>query len=332
MPTTVTLEYQVNQTGSESVAFLVNAMSSVVLPTNQFAQYGVTLLTDNTVPFFGFPNGAARTLVFSLIPTFPFAKFSPASGVGYEQGSIVSSSDQDKPGGTGAAKIHLRAQQQQVDPNPPFGPIFVPVTADIAMNGTTPVNLPWHLKQQFPLITFPPEIIQAGSLGVNAGQINIYATRDARATPQVQLISQLNENWQGSVLSTSKEDKAGGLGLQTLEFTYMDKFGVIQLPETVVMNGQTPVNLFSTDHAIILSMNPHFLVGAQGMNLGTVTIFNGLNGTGGPMGQVQPSFFSFFPLTAPIQPATFSVFIGAFTQILSNQLQSVITALAPVVA
>jgi hypothetical protein len=324
MPTQVTLEYQVNLTGPQSVPFLANAVSSVVLPTNQFAEYGVTLLSDVTVPFFGFPNGAARTLVFSFVPPFPFTLFAPNSGTRYGQGSIVSTSDEDKPGGTGVHRVHLRAAELH-------GAVAVPVTCDVILNGTTPVNLPWRLNNELPMTTFPPEIAQVGSLGVNAGQINLYATLDARATPQVQLISQLNQNWQGSVVSTSKEDTAGGLGLQTLEFTYQDQFGVVQLPETVVMNGQTPVNLSQIDHSLINSVNPHFLVGAQGMNLGTVTIFNGLNGTGGPAAQVQPSYFSFFPLTAPLQPARFAVFRDVFTQILSAQLQSVVTALAPVV-
>lgn len=320
-PTQVTLEYVATLTGTESVTQLATAMANVILPVADFQPLGVFSASDTTTVV---GTTVHRVLVFDLLPHFIPGPWAPVSSTGYGQGSIVSSSPNDTINGTGVQRVRLIAKQTEPNAYPPPPTADVPVEADVDMNGTTPVNLPWRLNQNFPLLTLTPIITQAGSLGTNDGQINVYATLDARATPQAQIVTTLNHNWQGSIISTSPEDKAGGLGVQAYLVSYLDSASVAHT-ETIIPNGQTPVNFVNTNHAIITNMVPT-AIGAGGGNLGIVTVFNGLEATGGPTGQLPASFFSYFPIgsdeTVP--------FVELFTHILADNLVTRITALAPV--
>lgn len=319
MPNQITLAYTIPLVGTVSVTQLQTAVTAVVLNTSIYEGLGVSLVSDATAPGGG---GVVRTLVFTLVPQFNVDNYTADSGVGYQHGSIVSSSANDTDGGTGLRKVRVIAEIIDPDLVQP-----IPVEADVILNGTTPVRMPWTLDTNFPMITRPPTFVEVGSLGTNDGQIQIFSNDAGLASADNKLVITLPKNFQGSVLSTSAEDNATGIGTRQVQFTYMDAAGGGPHTETVILNGQTPVNLTNLNHSRFVTVNPAFIVGSNGMNEGIITFFSGLNGTGCPVAQVPQAYYAYFPLTTD----RLAAFRDLYTHTLAEALTSHVVAADPVV-
>lgn len=329
MATTATLTY----TASPVViplAQLVAAMAAVALPTSDLVPLGVAAPTSDVTA--AVAGKAQRTITFSLLPIFTsfLPVVPPFVGLNF-QGSVVSSSPQDSPSGVGARQVRMRGLNVQGKP----------YVVEAALQGTTPV--PWipqgdNLPVGFGLTPTPYgiqtfrsvtslEVVQTGSSGAQAGMISVYSSLNAQGDLITQTFPNANAAWQGSIVSTSDADAAGGAGAHTVTITYVDNLGAPQAPEVVTLNGTTPVTLSNTNHGQILSMTVT-AAGALTANVGQVTLFQGLNATAGIAGQLQPSFSGLFPTPG----LRFGPFEGLYTQILAAKLQSTITELPVAIA
>jgi hypothetical protein len=325
-PTTCTLAYTIDIVGAQSQAQVHTEFAGVMLPIDQMENIGMSLTSDTTTD----PTGTTtvRTLVFSLLPIFQSFEANTASS-GFP-GSIVSSSPKDAVGGTGAQRVQMFFEQtSEVSGRP----VTQQTNQFATMNGTTPVPLLAEYSSDFSSIT----VVEAGSDGTNDGLIQVFTGPNASGG----VMADLAGNFAGSILSTSPSDTAlnvaGQLrGLQSVTITYHDKTGAGPFTETVSLNGTTPVNLVNTNKSFINGISV-VTVGAIGGNVGTVTVMSGLNGTGGPVGLLQPSFFSYFPanpsLTSPEeQVALAAPVVDLFTHVLTAAMVSYVTASAPVFA
>jgi hypothetical protein len=325
-PTTCTLAYTIDIVGAQAQSQVHSEFASVLLPIQQLTNIGMSLTSDTTTD----PSGSTtvRTLVFSLLPIFQ--SFAPnTDSIGFP-GSVVSSSPKDAVSGTGAQRVQMFFEQtSEVSGRP----VTVETNQFASLNGTTPVGLTADFSSDFTDIT----VVEAGSDGTNDGLIQVFTGPNASGGVMASLLG----NFQGSIVSTSPSDTAvvrlGQLnGLESVTITYHDKTGAGPFTETVSLNGTTPVNLVNTNKAVINSIAVA-TVGDVGGNIGTVTIMSGLNGTGGPTGLLQPSFFSYFPaqpaLTSPEQQVAFSSpVVDLFTHVLTAAMVSYVTASAPVFA
>jgi hypothetical protein len=303
--------------------------TGVILPTSDLLPLGIKLSTDTTIVNAG---NAERTIVFSLLPIFtPSIPLSPIPANFGWQGSLVSSDPQDSPNGTGVKQIQLRGS----DIN---GELY---TITVAPQGTTPV----------PLILLTGERIQTGlparltpygavdlrtvdtltpQIGTPAGMLSVYS--DLRGGKGGNMMFQTFPGavgWQGSVMSTDDVDTAGppgGIGLQVLQISSVDNAGAPLADEFIPLQGKTPVPLTALNHGQITNMQV-FAAGSLTANLGRVTIFQGLNGTGGVAGTLAPSFSGLF--TPANQQA---VFKGLYTQILAAEIQTLIVETPPLIA
>jgi len=95
-------------------------------------------------------------------------------------------------------------------------------------------------------------------------------------------------NAQRSITSSSANDTAAGTGARKVRIKYLDSTLTAMKEEVVTMNGVTPVNTVATDICFIESMTVED-VGALGGNVGNITLFVGLAGTGGAIGVILAS-------------------------------------------
>jgi hypothetical protein len=316
-PTQCTLAYNVLISGTLSVTAVSDQLAAVALPYPELASLGMSLVSDVTSQII--PTEIQRTIVLSLLPIFvPFPVVTPHAAW---PGSIVSSSPLDAVGGTGMqnAQINFLAQTEG------DSTVNAPKTQYAAMKGTTPVSLTYPNLYQ--LLTVAGT--QFGSDGTNDGLIQVFSGRHASED----VIGQILGNFQGSIVSTSAADTLGGVGLNTVEITYLDKTGAGPFTETVNLNGQTPVNLVNLNHCTITNMTAT-VIGTSGGNQGTVTVMSGLNAAGGPTGRFLPSFFSYFPIDPTLTSPELQVTLAApvndfFTHVLSAAMVSMVSAQSP---
>lgn len=311
-PTSCTLTYTLNVIGALSQATLATQMSAIQLPLQEMTNIGLSLTSDTvTTP----SSTVVRTIVLSLLPIFQ--GFAPVSSANAFPGSAVSSSPNDAaPAGSGARVLSMRFHA---------GPKNVPASQTIVLNGTTPVSM----TAPFVLTTDSLTVLEAGPGGSNDGLIQLFSGSNASGTVMANILG----NFQGSIVSTSDADTAGGVGAQTVEITYTDKTGAGPFTESVTLNGTTPVNLTNLDHATITNMQLTS-IGTAGGNLGQITLYSGLDATGGPTGLLQPSFFAYFPCDPSLTTPEQTVALGApvkqfFSMIFSNQMVSPIIASNP---
>jgi len=314
-PTTCALEYTISLVGTLSITELTTLFGAVILPTDDLLNIGMSLTSDVTTAISG--TVVSRTLTFSLLPIFKgFPVITPHAAY---PGSIVSSSPNDTNLGTGMWSATVKYLDNQ--------PVPIPSHESPAMNGTTPVNL-IHTMSEFTSVAGA----QFGSLGTNDGLVQVFSGINAKED----VIGQILGNFQGSIVSTSNADTASGSGLQTVQITYHDKTGAGPFTETVSLNGTTPVNLVTTNKAVINNIVAT-AIGTGGGNVGTVTVMSGLNLTGGPVGRLLPSFFSYFPINTALSSPDLEVALSApvndyFTHILTAAMVSYVTAHTPVFA
>jgi hypothetical protein len=323
-PTTCTLAYNVDISGTLSVTAMMDQLSAVLLPTSSLLDIGMSLTSDTTTEVDS--TEIQRTLVFSLLPIFvPFpvvAPSPPALPHPAFPGSIVSSSPNDAVGGTGMTRAQIAFLAQA---KPALVPVNPPKTQSVSMNGTTPVALQYPDLYQLLSVTGA----EFGSDLRNDGLIQVFS--GANASEDV--IGQILGNFQGSIVSTSTADTAGGVGVNSVEITYTDHLGAGPFTESVTLNGQTPVNLVNTNHAVITNMVATS-IGSSGGNQGTITLMSGLAATGGPTARFLPSFYSFFPIDPTVSAPNLQIVLAApvqdyFTHILAAALVSTVSAQDP---
>jgi hypothetical protein len=90
---------------------------------------------------------------------------------------------------------------------------------------------------------------------------------------------------QRSVVSTSASDSAAGAGARQVKITYFDFALLVELTETITLNGVTPVNTGATDLCFIEKMEV-VSVGSTGGNVGTITLKTGVGGAGTDIGSI----------------------------------------------
>jgi hypothetical protein len=307
MPTQATLSYRIRKQIS-SLATLQAAVAAVILPVYELIEIGASLDTDTTTTIGS--DIVKRELVFSLRPIFTAYDLDDPTGFPLTKfaGSVVSSSPNDTQGGTGVQRVIIRYV-------PVGGTLDNTQSIEVGLDGTTPVNVstsfnaPANIHNNITMTA-----LNTGTLGTNAGLINLYTEPQAQAG---KVFAQIEEDFQGSILSTSEVDVDGGTGARTVTITYDDVGGGGPHVEVVALNGQTPVNLVGTNHFTISDMTIT-TAGSIGSNIGQITIYSGLNGTGGPVAKLAPSFFAYFPPPASDIPP----FVQLFAHILANKLNS----------
>lgn len=92
-------------------------------------------------------------------------------------------------------------------------------------------------------------------------------------------------NFTGSVVSSSANDAAAGIGARTITIYYVDATGATAGTETVALNGTTAVNLAVTTKCFIEKIVVN-TVGTNLVNAGTLTLFTGAGGTGTNVGSI----------------------------------------------
>ena len=272
MPT-LTLAYSTTVAGSIALGTLKNAIANTVLPTDELLSMGISLTSDTTTSVL-LTRTVIRTLVFDAVPNAGNnSQFSPSGSpsgnASFQLGSLVSSSSDDAfPNGIGARIVRVRTQWLDE-----FGS-YQPIDQLVRMNGQTPVNLsvpqvtcnPRKLNPTV-IVTDPLTVTEYGSSGVAQGQIALYSTLDARPSRDCQMVVSNGKEWLGSVVSTSDEDRVGGLGCGKVSIDYVDGSGTPHLNEDFVLTGTTPVNINGNpDHNVITAARG-ISFGAQGVNL-----------------------------------------------------------------
>ena|SRR5215469_637346 len=276
MTTQVTLAFTATTSPNVLASQLQSALAAVTLPTGDMVNFGLTLTSDNTTAGVG---SATRTIIFSTLPPFiSYQVGSSCNGGGYI--SIVSSSADDGPGGAGM----LVAQIPYNDPN------VKPKTVQVVMNGPNPVSPP------------PRDIVTVTGItpvegNAASGLITVTVGKNGKGAPLFQLLG----NFQGSVVSSSPNDTAGGIGAQQIQVTYHDKAGAGPFTENANLAGTTPVNFINTNHASINNITIT-AEGSQGTSIGIISIFSGPNGTGALIAQLGQSYFGLFPPTTIVAP------------------------------
>jgi hypothetical protein len=297
-----TLIYQITAL-YQSVAALATKVAAVPLQTDVLEKYGVTLASDATTTG---GTVVTRTLVFDLLPQFDASKFAPINPqTSAFKGYVVSSSAADLEGGGGMSRLQVLYKD----------PAGVPKTNNVVMAGA--MQVPLISRDHMEITSLVP---QSGS---PSGLIGLYS--DAN-----ELVAKINANFQGSIFSTSENDKAGGIGAQGVTITYADAGGGGPHTETIALNGNTPVNFTNTNHAVITDMVPTPLGTANG-NLGIISLMSGLNGGGGLMGRLEPSFYVYFPQDGSGATDQKAPFRDLFTYVLGGLLATKVTALTPVI-
>lgn len=312
MATTATVKYTVSRT-TAALATIQAKLAAVPLPFADLSNFGLSVSSDVT-NIVG--NDVERVIQISLLPLFTdfSAPFAPVPLAKF-QGSIVSSSPDDFLDGVGIHSI----QFEYISPG--LLPSIKTKSKTASLSGTTPVNLlpPSDIRS-----IVGTQILSAGSSGTNAGLISIYSELNARG----KAINIFPHNFQGSIISSNPNDTfAAGEGAQQITITYTDVGGGGPFIEVVNLDGNTPVNLVNLDHYKITGMAVS-LAGSITQNLGTITIMSGLNGTGGPVAQLAPSFFSFFPPTSDLR----GLFRQLYTQIIAQAMVSFTTTATVVIA
>ncbi len=140
------------------------------------------------------------------------------------------------------------------------------------------------------------------------------------------MVGRILQNFQGSLVSTQPWDTATGIGARQVTITYLDQGGGGPHTEVIAPNGQSFVNLVNLDHATITNMAVTS-VGSSNGNLGILTLMSGLNGTGGVVGRLQESFYTFFP-QGTYQKGFFK---DLFSYVIGAAINSDVTAADPVI-
>lgn len=283
----------------KTVAQITSQLEGVVLPEDNLARFGVTRVSDVTVVD---GDHARRTLTYALLPQFVQAKFAPISPQTVPfRGTIVSSDPDDTVDGAGVTRVSFLYDDAA----------GVRKQSLASMKGTTPVA--FLAKDHVAFASLLPLV------GTPQGQIAIYSDGG-------EMVGRILKNFQGSIVSTQPWDTALGIGAREVTITYLDQDGGGPHTEVVALNGQSFVNLVNTNLATITNMAVTSMGSSNG-NLGVITLMSGLNGTGGVMGRLNESFYTFFP------QGTFQkgLFKDLFSYVIGAALNSDVTAADPVI-
>lgn len=324
IPTKVRLIYDVEAEGFHTPAEMSTALGAIPLPCGPIG--GVppdlsligcsSVLADSTTTTGG---GARRTIDISILPLVTiFTAVNPQT-MPYA-GSIVSSNPADSQFGTGLQQIELSYKDLA-------GKVFGETAP---LNGTTPQKLAKANKANV-YQTRP----RYGTGGTNAGLV-------ALLNDQGNLVLLVNGPWQGSIVSSRDEDNAAGIGAQQIQVQFVDQ-SLAPGSETVNLTGKVPANLASTNKKNLTALSIA-TAGSFSYNVGILSVFSGLNGTGALMAQIQLSFFSNFPptylktvdvdgtpLLTPTEVAADQTcpFVDLYTHILAANIGSPVTPHAP---
>jgi hypothetical protein len=121
--------------------------------------------------------------------------------------------------------------------------------------------------------------------GTVFGRVQYGASAGVLTPIRATVYTEQTANFQGSVKSTSASDSSAGAGARSIRITYYDSSGAGPFTETVVLNGTAAVNLVSTNHAFIEKIEV-VTVGSTGWNVGAISLFAGLSGTGVTVGSI----------------------------------------------
>jgi hypothetical protein len=303
MSTQVTLVYSVTAQAPFTIARLEPIFANTELFEGALLdELGCTLVSDTTAITL---QTAVRTIVISFFGTpnlYPV--INPASSP--FRGSVVSSSPNDKMGGSGLQTLTMNFINKD-------GLIQ---KENVQLNGTTPV--PLLLPNKVTILSFTP------TLGTPAGLIVLSGGAPANGIASGDRAAEILGNFTGTFVSTSESDSPTGAGPSLVSITYFDKFGAGPFVTTVVPNGQTPVPLSVSNVATITAVNPNT------PNIGTLSIYTGDGTTvaGAPAATLPPSFNGSYP-DGTDQAAPF---YGLFTQSLSQGVGSIVTEVSVTLA
>jgi hypothetical protein len=292
MTTQVVISFTATAAPTVLTSALVSALAAVSLPTGDLGNIGLSIISDTTAAGVG---TATRTVTFSTLPIFKSNQPVGASCSGGCYISVVSSSDQDAVGGSGASIVEI----------PYLDPDGKPHTIRVALKGTKVASPP---PRDIVSLSGPITVVQGNA---NVGLISILLGKtavdedDPAVVTSLPSIGQLLGNFQGSIVSTSVMDTATGIGGQSVLISYTDRLSGAHT-EAIGLLGQVAVNLANLDHAIITNM-ALTASGSFGSSGGIISVYSGpaVNGvpTGALIAQLQSSFFSYFNPQTIVAPA-----------------------------
>lgn len=141
-------------------------------------------------------------------------------------------------------------------------------------------------QDPLPTTVVPTDAFSGNSQGRISGVGNGVFTA-IRATAYVEQIT----DGQRSIASSNANDSSAGTGARQITIYYLDSTGAgpsLEQPfyeEVITLNGTTAVNTVATNICFIERIVVTS-VGSNGSNVGTITLFTGLNGTGTAIGSI----------------------------------------------
>ncbi len=169
-------------------------------------------------------------------------------------------------------------------------PVVIASNQSAVLSGGSPdggvTNLPLKTDINGNLNVIVNSIASNASVGIAAGVLQLggssVGTLNAiRATPYIEQ----NTNAQRSIKSSSINDSATNIGMRKVTITYYNQDGYGPFTEIITLNGTTPVNTINTNICFIEKMVA-YEVGSSLRNIGTITLYSGINGTGTVIGTI----------------------------------------------
>lgn len=148
--------------------------------------------------------------------------------------------------------------------------------------------------------------------------------------PYVPAAQSAQYNFTGSIVSSSDDDNAAGVGAQTVTVTYFDELGSGPFTEVVTLNGTTPVEMANPNKSQIVTI-VNTTVGSLGANAGQITLYaDPVPGYPPPAKPTSPQpapivvtvpacFATLFPVAETDQSTPFiELFTGQFATMIPN--------------
>jgi hypothetical protein len=302
MPTQVTLAYTVDVQAPNSVANLVALLTAVQLNADIIPILNCTQVSDVVT---NDATSATRTLVYSLFATPNLYPLTPNPSSCPFRGTVVSSSPNDKMGGSGLQQLKIVfVDKDNVESVEMF-----------EMKGTKPV-VSINGNKKF-LKSFAPY------KGTPQGLVVLSKGNPVNAAASGDRSQQILGNFRGTILSTSDSDVAGRAGATMCTVNYLDDVAAPHAT-TVSLAGKTPVMMPVANIATVVSIVP------DKPNLGIISIYTGDAATvcGAPACTLPPSFNASYP-DGTDQKAPFR---DLFTHQIAQGVGAYVTAAPPVLA
>lgn len=139
-----------------------------------------------------------------------------------------------------------------------------------------------EIVNPFPFAATIPGLFAANGFVVIPGRSIGYVAAATLNTPtnvRATLYTQQSSAAQRSIVSSSVSDTSAGIGAQTVTINYLNNSMSGLLSTTITLNGTTAVNTTATDIQFIESIVVT-TCGSSLANVGTISLFSGIAGTG----------------------------------------------------